>query len=96
MTPITEVKINPISNKLFREAVNNSGWTRNVQWPVDALGEYGANTSTDEDLDAYVYEQTGVQPGGIINTPDFPLILSACAGRDNHQRPIIRLSVHRA
>lgn len=97
MTPINKINIRPMSGKTYREAVNHAGWTRNVMWPVRVLGAYGNNESTDDDLDAYVYTETGVRPGEILRDNDgIQMILSACAGRDRAGRPLIRLSLHRA
>lgn len=96
MTPIDEINLSPFSGRLFAKAANGSGWTRCTAWPADALGEYGANTSTDADLDAWVHSQTGIAPGApvVVRAGEPPLFLSVCAGRDKRGRPAVVLRMH--
>ena len=98
MTEINNIHLRPMSGKIANAALNG-GWARDVPWPADELGAYGANTSTDADVDAWVARETGVAPGSVLSLDDAGLcfgVLSACPGRDLHLRPVIRLSIRQA
>lgn len=80
---ITPVKI---SNRKAAQAVNNGFAQILLPWPVARLGEYGANTSTDADMDAYV-------AGTIDNTDTDVEIGGICAGYDQRIGPAIVLRI---
>jgi len=71
------------------------GWTRCLPWPVAVLGEYGADATTDADLDDHVERLTATRPGAPVSLGDGnpPAVLSACAGRTRSGQPVIRLSL---
>lgn len=83
--------VNLMSATVAAQALNH-GWTRLIPWPDD-LGEYG--TASDGSVDQYVEDAVGTRPGSLVSLGDGnPVgIFSACAGRDEKLRPVIRLSL---
>lgn len=79
-----------ISNRKLAQACNASRGvaTFNLPWPADVLGQYGANTSSDADLDQYVIDHIEPDPNVIM--------LGGCAGRTAQGQPVIVVSIRRA
>lgn len=96
MVPIERINLNPLSNTVANAALAR-GWFRDVAWPADVLGEYGVDSTTpDSAVDDWVEQQTGVRPGASLPLDDTGIlrgVLSACPGRDRHNRPVVRLSL---
>lgn len=64
---------------------NRGGLKILIPWPVDALGEYGASTSTSEEMDAWVHANLVV--------PEDAAIVGIGAGRKRDGDPIIQVAI---
>lgn len=64
---------------------NRGGLKILIPWPVDALGAYGANASSADEMDAWVYDNLAV--------PEDAAIVGIGAGRNRDGHPLIQVSL---
>lgn len=87
-----------LSSRFVNEALSSGRAERHLPWPVEVLGVYGTNESTDADLDAYVEDETGLKPGAVLDldeTGGVPVRVSAFAGRPARGGPVVVVVLNR-
>lgn len=87
-----------LSSRFINQALNSGRAERHLPWPADRLGAYGANESLGEDLDAFVAEETGLDPGASLDldeTGGVPVRVSAFAGRNLKREPVVVVVLNR-